>query len=1097
MSSLLAWVVAPLLFLPIQLPIQADEEPSESEASKWDVQAPPGPSRTVEIDTDEGTWMNLDISPDGRTLVFDLLGDLYSLPIEGGVATNLAAGIAWEMQPRFSPNGSKIAFTSDAGGGDNLWIMDADGSNRRQVTKEKFRLLSSPAWTPDGRYLLGRKHFTSHRSLGAGEIWLYHVSGGEGYQLTTRPSEQKDVGEPASSPDGRYLYYSLDATSGTTFEYSKDPNAQIYRIDRLDRETGDTIPMVTGPGGAVRPTPSPDGQQLAFIRRVRYRTTLFILEIASGIARPVFDGLDRDMQETWAIHGVYPSMAWTPDGAALLLWAGGKILRVDAQTGAALEIPFRVRDQRVCQTALRFHQAVAPDEFEVKALRWVRVSPAGDRVAYQALGHIYVRELPEGRPRRLTTQTDHFEFFPSFSRDGKSIVYTTWNDTQLGSVRVAPLGGGPSRVVSDRKGQFAEPVFSPDDQTIVYRKVTGGYLTSPFWAYDPGLYRVPAAGGESTLITREGTQPQFGQDNERVYLTSRSQVDGQDQASLFSIDLHGAHQRTHLTAENATEFAVSPDESHVAFVERFNAYVTPLIRTGRQQKVGPKAKAVPQTRISRDAGENLQWSGNGRTVHWSLGPELYSKSVESLFAHLEAPEGKPPEPPESGQNISFRAAHSKPSGSLALVGAEIITMNGDETVKDGVILVEGNRIRAVGRRDEVELPDDAELIDLSGLYVAPGFIDVHAHGGQAQTGVTPQQNWQHHANLAFGVTTIHDPSHDTNSIFAVSEMARAGQVLSPRTFSTGTILYGAAGSAKAEIDSLDDARGHLRRMRAVGAFSVKSYNQPRRDQRQQVIQAARELELMVVPEGGSTLAHNLTMIVDGHTGIEHSLPVERVYRDVIQLWGPSGVGYTPTLIVGYGGIWGENYWYDTTNVWENERLMGFVPRFVVDPRSRRRVKSPLEEYNTLTSAGICKALVDSGGKVQLGAHGQLAGLGAHWELWMIRQGGLSNHEALRAATLDGAYYLGLDEDLGSIEPGKLADLVVLEANPLHDIRNSERIRFCMLNGRLYDARSLAPADQREGSRPTYFWQDQQNSLPSQARIGGCAGCTAPGDPERD
>jgi imidazolonepropionase-like amidohydrolase len=389
------------------------------------------------------------------------------------------------------------------------------------------------------------------------------------------------------------------------------------------------------------------------------------------------------------------------------------------------------------------------------------------------------------------------------------------------------------------------------------------------------------------------------------------------------------------------------------------------------------------------------------------------------------------------------------------------------------------------------VPGDARRIDVSGSFIVPGFIDVHAHGGQAQNGVTPQQNWQHHANLAFGVTTIHDPSHDTNSIFAVSEMARAGSILSPRTFSTGTILYGAAGTAKAEVDSQDDARGHLRRMRAVGAFSVKSYNQPRRDQRQQIIQAARELEMMVVPEGGSTLQHNLTMIVDGHTGIEHSLPVARIYRDVVQLWGKSGVGYTPTLVVGYGGIWGENYWYDTTNVWEDERLMSFVPRFVVDPRSRRRVKSPLEEYNTLASAGICKTLLDAGGKVQLGAHGQLAGLGAHWELWMIGQGGSSQLEALRAATLDGAFYLGLDGDLGSIEPGKLADLLVLEANPLEDLFNSRRIRFTMQNGRLYDARTLEPKDGREGSRPTYFWQDMQTALPSQARIGGCAGCTAP------
>ena len=1092
MLSLLVPVLVQILFaLPGDEPSAAKEKP----ASKWDVSAPEGPSYVAEIDTDEGTWMNIDVSPDGRTIVFDLLGDIYSLPIDGGEAKNLGNGIAWDMQPRYSPDGARIAFTSDAGGGDNLWIMNADGSNRRQVTKESFRLVSSPAWTPDGEYLLGRKHFTSHRSLGAGEIWLYHQGGGEGYQLTTRPTEQKDVGEPACSPDGRYVYYSLDSTPGKTFEYSKDSNQQIYRIDRLDRETGEVLPFVTGPGGAIRPTPSPDGKRLAFIRRVRFQSTLFLLETDSGRARELFGGLERDMQETWAIHGVYPTMAWMPDGGSILLWAGGKILRVDATSGTATEIPFRVKDQRTCQPALRKRIAVAPDRFPVRALRWVRVSPAGDRVVYQALGHLYVRPLPDGEPRRLTRQEDHFEFYPSFSRDGKWVVYTTWDDEQLGSIRVVSAAGGEGRVVSDRKGQFIDPVFSPDGQTVVYHKVAGGTLTSPLWSYETGLFRIPSHGGTSSLVTRHGSKPRFGASSERVFFSRRGSSDGKDSFTLLSIRLDGGEERSHLTAENATEFAVSDDEQYVAFTERFNAFVTPLPLTGREQNVSRQSKAVPLARISRDAGENLQWSADGKTVYWSLGPELFSQSTERLFEHLGQEDGKPAEPVQHGANISFEADQYRPDGIVALSGATIITMRGDEIIEDGVILVEKNRILAVGGKDAVEVPHSALKIDVSGLTVMPGLIDAHAHGGQAAAGITPQNNWWHHANLAFGVTTIHDPSHDTNSIFAVSEMARAGRVLSPRTFSTGTILYGAAGTIKAEIDSLDDARSHLRRMQAVGAFSVKSYNQPRRDQRQQVVQAARELGMAVVPEGGSTLQHNLTMIVDGHTGIEHSLPVENIYRDVAELWGGSGVGYTPTLIVGYGGIWGENYWYDTTDVWRNDRLAKFVPRFIIDPRSRRRTKAPIEEYNTLKSAGICKALLDAGGKVQLGAHGQLAGLGAHWELWMLKQGGLTAHQALQAATLDGAFYLGLDGDLGSIEPGKLADLIVLETNPLFDLRGSEDIRFTMLNGRLYDARTLAPADGREGGSPNYFWSEMQDSFPAQPRMGGCHGCTTLGGDE--
>jgi len=424
------------LFLALTASLVLAQEKPDDKKPKWDVSNPPGPRQKIDINTDAGTWMSLDVSPKGDQIVFDLLGDIYTIPITGGTARNLTGGIAWDMQPRFSPDGTRIAFTSDRAGGDNIWIMNRDGSNPRQVTKEDYRLLNNPWWTPDGQFIAARKHLTAQRSLGAGEIWLYHVSGGAGLQLTKKANDQKDAGEPAFSRDGRYLFFSLDATPGPTFEYNKDPNTQIYAINRLDRETGEVDRVVGGPGGAIRPTPSPDGKTLAFVRRVRTRTVLFVRDIQSGVERPVYDRLDRDMQETWAIHGVYPNFAWMPDGQAIVLWAGGKIRRVSIANGEAADIPFRVQDTREVTEALRFPVNVAPEKFDVKMLRWVNVSPKGDAVVYQALGHIYIRSYPEGVPRRLTKQNTHFEQHPSFSPDGRSIIYTTWNDETLGSIRI-------------------------------------------------------------------------------------------------------------------------------------------------------------------------------------------------------------------------------------------------------------------------------------------------------------------------------------------------------------------------------------------------------------------------------------------------------------------------------------------------------------------------------------------------------------------------------------------------------------------------------------------------------------------------------------
>lgn len=1089
---------------------KGDADPAEAQTTSegWDVQNPPGEYREVTIEVDEGTWMNLDVSPDGEEIVFDLLGDLYILPIDGGEARALTSGLAWDMQPRFSPDGRTIAFTSDRGGGDNIWTVRRDGTDLRQVTKETFRLVNNPVWSPDGDYIAARKHFTSRRSLGAGEIWLYHKSGGEGLQVNERPNDQKDLGEPAFSPDGRYIYYSRDSTPGGIFEYSKDSNSQIYTIHRIDRLTGEDEVFLDGPGGAIRPTPSPSGQYLAFVRRVRFDSTLFLHEMVTGRNYPLLAGLERDMQETWAIHGVYPNFAWTPDSQTIVFWAQGKIYRLNLDTRETEEIPFQVRQTHRIAEALHFDQEVAPDTFDAKMLRWVQVSPQGDKLLFQALGKIWIQDLVSGNrlagePRRLTGERGHFEFYPSFSRDGSRVAYTTWRDDNWGDVRVISVEkGGIGDVLTKKRGHYVEPTFSPDGLTVVYRKVGGGFIRSGLYSRDPGLYKVPAKGGPSVRLTANGRAPQFGAGSDRVYFTTSEEGDARALRSIGLIDRSAPgmsdEQRmeiAHASSDAATEMRISPDGRWLAYIERFDVHVTPFVPTGKPLAIGPKTSTIPRARVSTEAGNYVHWSGDSTALHWSLGPELYRQDLVHAFEFLGDDRGdsddgddgdKAPEPKVA--EIKFEVETAKPKGLVALVGGQVVTMKGDEIFADGTVLIEGDRITAVGPRDEVEVPADAFVVDTSGHTILPGIVDVHWHGAQGRHEMIPQQNWMNYATLAFGVTTIHDPSTDTSTFFAAAEMARAGEIVAPRLFSTGTILYGAAGDFKAEIDSLEDARFHLRRMKAAGAFSVKSYNQPRRDQRQQVLEAARELEMLVMPEGGSVFMHNMTMVADGHTGIEHAIPVANVYDDVRQFWGASDTAYTPTLVVAYGGIWGENYWYDTTNVWDNERLLSFVPRFVVDPRSRRRVTAPEEEYNHIDVARVATELSEVGVDVNIGAHGQREGLGAHWEIWMLGQGGMTPHEALRAATLNGARYLGMESDLGSIEPGKLADLMVVAADPLENLRDSEKVAYTVLGGVVYDAATMNRLGDGAKDRKVFFFErdgEGGGELPENA-YGWCA-----------
>ncbi len=1041
-----------------------------AEEDSWDVNAIPGESREISIDTRNGTWISVDVSPDGRQVAFDLLGDIYTVPIEGGAAKSINSGLSWSMQPRFSPDGSEIAFISDAGGGDNVWIVAADGSNERQLTKEDFRLLNNPDWSPDGTYLIAKKHFTTARSAGTGEIWMYHKNGGSGIAVVERPNEahQKALGEGVYSPDGRYIYYSMDPTPGATFQYAQDSNGEVMAIRRYDLQTGQSEQFVSGAGGAVRPTPSPDGKYLAFVRRIRGNSALFLKDLTSGAEVPVYTDLDQDLQEVWGIYGAYPGMDWTPDSASIVFWAGGEIKRLAIDSKEVSSIDFHVADTRTVYDPPRPKVDVAPDQFATTMVRHAEVSPDGSQVVFESAGRLYIKDLPNGEPKRLTRDSaDHFEYDPTWSRDGKSIAFVTWNDVELAHIHRVRARGGRSVRLTRQPGHFHAPRYSPDGNNIVFYANGGGYLTSSDWSMQTGVFSVAHSGGDITLITEDGSNPHFASRSDRLFVTRRDD----NGRALVSIDLNGEKPHTHASGKHLLRYEVAPDGQHFAFRQNYNIYALPLPPGGKPLSISTKLANVKMTRASGAGGNYPSWSNGGSTLNWTLGAALHSATVADLFAAKDDEGEGGYAAAEGGVSLAITLDADKPQGIVALTGARIVTMANDDggIIEDGVIVIDGNRIAAVGSRSEVTIPAAAATVDVSGKTIIPGLIDAHAHGA-AGVGMIPQQNWQAYATLAFGVTTVHDPSNEATQIFAAAEMQREGSILAPRIFSTGNIVYGARSTSFADINSLDDARDHVKRLKAQGAVSIKNYNQPRREQRQQVTTAAREEGMLVVSEGGSQFHMDLSMVADGNSTIEHNLPQSMLYDDVLQFWGQTNVAYTPTLGVTYGGMAAEAYWYQKSNVWEHPILSNFVPPHILQPRTVRRVMAPEGDFYHKVSAATSKQLADKGVLVSIGAHGQREGLASHWEMWSFAQGGMSAIEALRTATMAPALALGYADDLGSLEVGKLADLVVLDENAVDDIFLSDKVSKVMLNGRLYDAKTLN--EEVTGDRETqpFYWQ---------------------------
>ncbi|HMA42561.1 MAG TPA: amidohydrolase family protein [Gemmatimonadales bacterium] len=1073
------------------------------------------PTRTVSFDVTEGTWLSLDVSPDGSGVVFELLGDLYTMPIAGGTATRITSGPSFDSQPRYSPDGKRLVFLSDRSGSEQIWTCNADGSNPKELTKGGSNLYASPEWTPDGNYIVASR--TTGVLGSVYELWLYHKDGGSGTAMIKSGPPPAPGGSPFTAPgwntlgaafgsDPRYVWVSRHRGG-----FGYDLQFPLWQVAIYDRQTGKTFTQTDLYGSAMRPLPSPDGKWLVYATRYDTETGLRLRNLATGDEKWLAYPVTRDDQESRFTRDLEPGSAFTPDSKALITSYGGKIWRIDIPSGTATAIPFTAHVEQRLGPLVRFVNHVDTGAVQARQIRDARLSPDGRRIVFSALDRLYVTDLAGGTPRRLTDDSVH-EQAPAWSPDGQWVAYVTWTSTQGGALmKVRADGKARTRLVAD-PAYFDTPVWSPDGQRVV--AVKGPRQARINERFGPGydLVWVPAAGGALTRITPyDGAgRPHFSRNPDRIFYYAGAE-------GLVSVRWDGTDRRAYLKVNGYTypgpgaqpnpadEIIIGPDTDRVLALQGNNVYIVTLPEVGGETPTinvsSPEAAPFPVKRLTRIGGDFIGWSADGKLATWSIGASFFrwdpavADSAEKAKAKVDSiradslkkaqADSTKPKPDSAAKarvdslaklpayeglrtDVVIRAARDVPRGTVVLRGARVVTMKGEEVIEHGDVIVTDDRIVWVGAQGGGTVPAGAQVIDVTGKTIIPGLIDVHAHPW-ATFGVHQTQVWKYLANLAWGITTVRDPQTATTDVLTYADQIETGELLGPRLYHTGPGVFW-----DENFQNLDEARNALKRYTEFyHTHWIKEYMTGNRKQRQWVIMAAKELGLMPTTEGGLDFKMNLTEMLDGYPGHEHSYPLMPLYQDAIGLAAQSGITYTPTLLVNYGGPFGEDYYFEHYNGHDDPKMRRFVPHEVLDERFQRREWFRDDQYVFTRIAASAAGVLRAGGNVGMGCHGEMDGIGCHWELWAFATGGLSPLEVLRIGTIDGAKALGLDTDLGSLEPGKYADLIVLDANPLEDIHNTNTIHFVMKNGRLYEGATLNEVWPRQKALPAMWWWGEE------------------------
>jgi Tol biopolymer transport system component len=1054
--------------------------PLQAAAKASDGTLPLRPGREIHFQTNEGTWLSPDLSPDGKHIIFELLGDLYALDSRGGTASPIATGMSFDSQAVYAPGGERIAFLSDRSGAENIWIANADGSNPKPLTHlADDPILTSPSWSANGDTIFVSRFRPDHAAF---ELLSVDVASGENKVIVPVGDQpgNSTVGAEASR-DGRWLYYASHVGP-------QDSEPPAWVIRRRDLKSGAEETLVEPPrsyrpdlvlGTFYRPLPSPNGKLLVYATRYGPEMWLRVLDLETREDRWLAKLGQHDELESAPWRDLAPHYAFTADSKELLVNDGGRLGRVVVADGSKTDVPFVV-DARVPLGPL--NRPVIREETGPVHARIIQnpvASPDGRRLAFSALGHIYTLDLGgRAAPRRLTADAIG-EYQPSWSPDGRSIVYVRWTARDAGSIwRVDSGGGVPVRLTST-PAYYTSPAFTPDGRQIVAIRSSNDVRMHRYMEYGPlrdaELVVMPAAGGGQRSLARGsmGGTPHFGPDSGEVAVLFDNglnlvKLDSGERRLLVQVTGPGYYFLPGRAAVD--DLRLSPDGQWLLAQIAQQLHVLAMPATGAT--VDLAAPGVRHRKLTDIGADFFQWSNDGHAIGWAIGSSWFSRPLADvkLVPATSTDQTSDPGTPQRW-DADVIVPRSVARGTLLLSGATAITMGARGVIPNADILVADGRIAAIGPHGSLAVPKGTESRDLGGKWIVPGFIDDHDHIADIRRGLLDLESWGVAANLAYGVTTAFDPSTLSIDMLAYQDLIDSGLMTGSRIRSTGPAIFSFNEfESKQQVDRVLDRYRDFYRLR-----NIKLYRTGNRRVRQWIAQSAREHGLRVTSEGADSDKLDLTQIQDGISGSEHALAATPLYNDVVQLLARSGVSYNTTLMINGGG---QDYFIVDRKPNGDPRLNRFAPRFIVDMKTRKRDWRELSDALFPAYAASALKVRRAGGIVGIGSHGEIPGLGFHWEMEAHVMGGWTPAEALQAATMGSAQAIGRDSDLGSLDPGKIADLLVLDRDPLADIRNTLSISLVMQAGRLYDAGTLDQLwpERRPFPRP-WYWDDRPPGTP--------------------